>query len=389
VFGALLVTGCARELPGWALPNQSFAQDISQSAPPRVRAQTPEGPTVKPLFPSLEMPKGFGQQSGPKPSVFNPPPAPAGFGVQQTTMSTHGRVRVKVRAWVNGRPIFDDELNQWAGAGLAEADRGGKMIEHFNAKLEDLIDQEVLYQDAVKKLEKVSPHSLDKLREFVDAEFDKTLRNWRENKMPEDVIQIIEPARRRILERNLISSEYARSRIKPMLDTVVNLSQISEYYETHKNEFQTVDRIVWQDIFIPIDANLPTIEHAKQFGEDLITKCLKPGDFDRLMAYNKGDSALRGGEGIGQRRGEIRPAELEATLFSLKEGQIGPVIAFPTGVHLIRVTKKEEGRQLVLDETVQKTIRTKLIEQLYQREYRRIVRELRTRAVVRIERDEP
>ena len=27
-------------------------------------------------------------------------------------------MRVKVRAWVNGRPIFNDELMQWAGEGL-------------------------------------------------------------------------------------------------------------------------------------------------------------------------------------------------------------------------------------------------------------------------------
>jgi parvulin-like peptidyl-prolyl isomerase len=287
---------------------------------------------------------------------------------------------------VNGRPIFDDELMQWAGQGLEQAHRDGTMTEHFNAKLDELVDQELMYQDAVKRLEKVSPHSLDKMREFVDQEFDKSLQRWRQAKLPEDQIREIESTARRLLERSLISTEYARSRIKPMLDSVINLTQISEYYESHKNEFQTVDKVIWQDIFIPVGPN-QTIEDVRRFGEDLINKCLKPGDFDRLMVYNEGDSKLRGGEGIGQRRGEIRPVELEEHLFKLREGQIGPVVPFTTGVHLIRVSKREDAGQLPLDETVQKAIRKKLESQLADREYRRIVRELRGRSVVRIEKE--
>jgi hypothetical protein len=243
-----------------------------------------------------------------------------------------------------------------------------------------------MYQDAIKKLEKVSPHSIEKMREYVDMEFDKSLKRWRDAKMPEEQIREIEPTARRLLERSLISGEYARSRIKPGLDSVCNFTTISEYYETHKNEFQTVDKVVWQDIFIPAGPN-QTVEDVRRFAEELINTCLKPGDFDRLMVYNKGDSELRGGEGIGQRRGEIRPVELEEPLFKLAPGQIGPVIPFATGVHLIRVTQRDNAGQLPLDETVQKAIRKKLEGQLFEREYRRIVRELRSRAVVRLERE--
>ena len=172
-----------------------------------------------------------------------------------------------------------------------------------------------------------------------------------------------------------------------MIESVINMSQIREYYDEHKNEFMTVDKIVWQDIFIPTSKNLPTVEDAKRFAEELINKCRAPGDFDQLMVYNEGDSKLRGGEGIGQRRGEIRPAELEEILFKLPEGLPGPVIPYSTGVHLVRVTKRENAGQLPLDDQVQKSIRKKLENQLADREYRRIVRELRTRAVVRVERE--
>ena len=63
------------------------------------------------------------------------------------------------------------------------------------------------------------------------------------------------------------------------------------------------------------------------------------------------------------------------------------MIPYSTGVHLVRVTKRENAGQLPLDDQVQKSIRKKLENQLADREYRRIVRELRTRAVVRVERE--
>jgi hypothetical protein len=282
---------------------------------------------------------------------------------------------------------------------LPDSQRSEKMTELLNAVIDQIIDQELMYQDAVKKIEKNGKHMLEKLRDFVDQEFDKSVQKMRDAKVPEDQIREIEPTARRMLERTLISTEYARSRIKPTLDSI-GMRDIREYYETHLNEFMTVDKVVWQDIFIPTSKNLPTIEDAKRFAEGLLKTCRTAEQFNQLMVYNEGDSKLRGGEGLGQRlgrrresgeweHGDIRPLELDEPLSKLGEGQIGPVVPFSTGVHLIRVTKREYKGQLPLNDQVQKQIRKKLESQLADREYRRIVRELRTRAVVRVERETP
>src|SRR5713226_356081 len=146
------------------------------------------------------------------------------------------------------------------------------MTELLNAVIDQIVDQELMYQDAVKKIEKNGKHMLDKLRDFVDQEFDKTVQKMRDGKVPEDQIREIEPTARRMLERNLISTEYARSRIKPTLDSI-GMRDIREYYETHLNEFMTVDKVIWQDIFIPTSKNLPTVEDAKRFAEELLNKC--------------------------------------------------------------------------------------------------------------------
>ena len=187
-----------------------------------------------------------------------------------------------------------------------------------------------------------------------------------------------------MMERNIVSSEYARSRIKPIVEKRIGLMEIREYYETHLNEFMQEDKVYWQDIFIPLSQNHRTIEELKRFAEELLNRCRTPDDFNRLITY---DSLGKKGEGLGHRRGEIRPVELEEILFKLPVGVPGPVVTFPTGVHLIQVNKREEKGQMPLNDEVAKTIRRKLEKDLADREYRRIARELRMRAVWRVEKD--
>src|SRR5207253_7290802 len=105
----------------------------------------------------------------------------------------------------------------------------------------------------------------DKLKEYVDKEYDKLAQRKREAKMPEDRIRRDEPTDRRLMERNIISTEYARSRIMPSVQSLIGLPQVREYYESHLKDFVAKDRVVWRDIFIPVSPNLPTIEDAKRF----------------------------------------------------------------------------------------------------------------------------
>ena len=380
----LAVAGCA-SADSAALPiqKQSMAADIPPLGSPRLsRAQRPEGNVT------LSRPVSAPPTVAAPPA---PPGTPADSGTQQTSLVTRGNVRVNVRAWVNGKPIFDDELAQMGGAemirlrGLPEPQRSEKMTELFNRLLDQIIDQELMYQDAVKKLEKANPRALDQLKEYVDGEFDKQLSRMREGGVPEEQIKELEPVARRMLERSLIATEYARNRIMPQIKGVVNLETIQEYYEAHKNEFQTVDKVKWQNVFIAVGPKHQTLADARRFAEGLLGRCQNPADFEKLMEYDEGDSKLRGGEGFGQRKGEIRPAEVEEILFRLKDGEIGPVVEIPTGVHLMRLVKREYAGQLPLDDATQKLIRRKLENQLAEREYKRIVRELKSRAVWQIE----
>jgi len=382
-MSAWFLSGCA-QLPDWAQPRQSMSTLISDPGEPRLRAQMSDAP--KKVQINMPLPLDIAP-----PKELERPAQPAPSGIQQTSLVSRGTVRVRVRAWVNGRPLFDNEVMQLAGpelsrlpVGLSSAERTQKMAEVVNNAIEQLIDQEIMYQDAIKKLEKANPQALDKLKEYVDLESDKTLDRMRQANVPESDIREIEPTLRRMTERNLVSSEYARSRIRPLIETRIGLMEVREYYETHLSEFQSEDKVYWKDVFIPLSPNHPTIDALKLFAEGLANRCRNEDDFNKLIAF---DGLGKNGEGLGNRRGEIRPSELEQTLFEMEPGRIGPIIPFGSGVHLIWVTKRERKGQLPLNDEVAKIIRRKLEKDLADREYRRLVRELRVRAVWRIETD--
>lgn len=366
--------GCVEERKAALLRNDdSLAADLAAAEPAptgQVRMQRPEPPA----FPG---PGPVG------PALAGPPAGPS--GTQQTSLRGPGSPkRVKVRAYVNGRPIFDDEiLNAMPGA--VSTDR---LAEIYNKVLDKIIEQEVLYQEAVHKLEKNNPKGLEKLKEIAQQEFESQVRKiTASGKVQPAELRDLLPSLKRQMERSFVAVEYARSRIFPYVNSRIGQQEVREYYQTHLNEFQKVDTVEWQDVFIAVGPKHPTVAEARRFAEELLAQVRSPEDFARLAAFDDGDSKFRNGLGFGKRRGEIRPPELEDHLFRLQEGQIGPVVEFPTGVHIFRVLKREYAGQIPLTPEVQTQIKNKLRGELWEREYKRVVRELRMRAIIEIERE--
>ncbi len=69
-------------------------------------------------------------------------------------------------------------------------------------------------------------------------------------------------------------------------------------------------------------------------------------------------------------------------MFSLKDGQVGPVVELPTGFHVVKLVHRDFACQLPFDEKVQKQIRDKLRNELFQREIQLIVKQLKRKAVI-------
>jgi parvulin-like peptidyl-prolyl isomerase len=374
---ALLLSGCSSE------------RNLLTAAPPpaEARAQKPER-SDQPARDSEVLPTTFE-------SVTARIDAPTGSSLA-----------VKIRAHVNGRPILDKEVRALAIDEL-------KRIEHYpepeksqqqrailSAALERLIDRELILHDAAIKMEKMRSQYKQKLREAADREFQRQLRAWKESleaqeghKLTDD--DLIEKLRendlslddfRRQVEREFLKLEYMRSRVFPIVSQI-DRAEIVEYYETHANEFQRVDSVRWQDIFVDV-LNYPSREAARKTALEIQTRAKKGEDWANLMKYDDGDSRIyRNGEGLGQRRGEIRPVEAEEILFKMRDGEVGPLIELTNGFHVIRLIQRERAGLRPLDDELQAQIKKKLQEEAAQREYRRIVLDLRRRASIEVNKE--
>jgi hypothetical protein len=326
----------------------------------------------------------------PTPSL--PKPASGGAGEVQEL-----RGRLSVRALVNGKPIFDDEVVgalQRSAKDIMDAEpnsRPALITKIFNDELKQLIDRELILQDAFRKLEK-NPQFLDKLKKAAAKEFDKNLRKRADDmKMSVEKLQRligkggVENLRRQ-LERNFIASEYIRSRVFPHF--WIRHEDIREVYDKHPEEFRTVDRVKWQDIFIAVGPSHPTMQDAVRFAEEILGRVRGGQSFDEFLRFDEGDSwSYRKGEGNGQLLGpqtDIRPPELEPYLARMRDGEIGPAVPLSTGVHVFRVLKREYKAQLPFNAEVQKKITDRLKAAIADREYKRIVKDLRERAHVEI-----
>jgi parvulin-like peptidyl-prolyl isomerase len=310
-----------------------------------------------------------------------------------------GRPRVTVRAWVNGKPIFDEEvvsamLPQLAGmAGVPRVEQAAYQAKLFNEALDQLIEREMILQDAFKLLSK-NPKFLDKMKEMAAKDFDKKvqmmIKNSKTSSMEELKLLLQKQglsldSLRRQDERNFIAKEYIGSRIFPLLNKVGH-KEIREYYEQHLNEFQTIDRVKWQNIFIAVGPKHATLADARRFAEQIVTRARAGENFNNFLQFDDGDSQkYRDGEGYGQRRGEIKPPEVEPFLFRMKDGELGPLVEMTTGVHVFRLLKREFAGQLPFDDKVQAQISAKLKNEIAAREYKSLVRDLKDRSVIQIE----
>jgi parvulin-like peptidyl-prolyl isomerase len=378
----LLLSGCwtggVYQVPG----KESLASDLTAESTPRVARLQQVGP------------------AGPnyRPQAAPPPLPPSPTGTKQVSLTAARNVRVNVRAWVNGKPIFDEEVMQSISGSvlrelgtMPEPQRSERLTEAYNQSLDSVIEQEIAYQDAVRKLEASNnKKALKSLEKYAEEKYEEQLKRIRDTgKVSEDQIKEFAHVIRRQTKRGIISGEYMRSRIIPITFERASLPEIKKYYDEHLNEFQRLDTVRWQDVFIAVGPKFPTVAVAKRFAEDLIAQVRTDADFAKLHQFDEGDSKFRNGEGLGSRRGEIKPPEVEDELFRLREGEIGRVIELSTGVHIVKVTKREYAGVIPLDEKTQNMIRNKIRNEVFEREYKRIIRELKSRATIEIERDAP
>jgi hypothetical protein len=311
---------------------------------------------------------------------------------------------VVIWATVNNAPIFENEIQSAASPALlqlspSEPDYQQRRREIMEQVLEMLIDRELVLQDAYSRLKGPGGTKfLDKLKEAAGKRFDDTvMKGLKERTGQKTAAEVKEFLKQRGIsldgmrtqfERQFIYQEYLQWRVGSLLDRI-GPEQILDYYRNHPEEFQTVDSVDWQDIFIAASRH-PTREAARQFAEHLVGRARSGEDFVRLcMQYDNGNAhEAAGAEGQGHRHGEIRPVEAEPPLFAGRDGDVG-LVELASGFHVIRLARREYAGLLPFNEKTQTRIREKLRGDLFAREAKKLVADLKRTATIDIASNPP
>jgi hypothetical protein len=368
IVAGLAAGGCVGEAPLRPTPAvpvptgppQDGAGAVTLSTPGVTRSQKPEGT--------------------PPPPATAPPPGAAAAPT------------VSVRATINGEAILDDEIRATAGSALLLARTPAEQAEVYEQALDQIVDREVVVQEAVSRLAK-GPQGvklLDKIKEEASKDFQQTYvrRIIKGNHLSgEDELKaflrehdVSFDLMKRTWERQFIAMQYLSFRISPYIARIGH-AELVEYYDKHPEDFQVADGVEWQDLFVDA-AEHASRKEARAFAESLADRARRGEDFAALAKqYDRGDSRLREFKGVGKSHGEVRPPEAEPVLFRLKDGETA-VVEIRSGFHVVHLVHRDYAHRRPFDEKVQKQIKEKLRAEVFSRETKRIVADLKRKAVI-------
>jgi len=394
--------GCAGRDSAWLATTSSETAVVRPQAP--VEASSPPRSPAVGFSPSASAPTAvvpLGSPSTPViPAALTPADdsslvAASAFRPNPATADTQLRV---VAVIGTDSVITDDEVWQMVRQRANEyikltgSDREAREKELFRESLRSLIDRELILADFLSKLKKNKPELIPKLEQEAKQSAEKELKRFRKlNNIPSEA-EFAQALRQQGMSLKGLQRQIER---KSMVDIYlgqlmrekkasITLAEVVQYYQRHPEEFRVEDSVDWLDLFVSF-RRLNTPEEARRYAQQLRLQAQAGADFVELVKqYGHGDSVLRQGEGIGHKRGEIHPRELEETLFTLQENQVSELIPTETGYHIVKVTRRVHAGIRPFDQETQAAIRSKLAGQIAQQEYQRIIEDLWRKTTVRI-----
>jgi parvulin-like peptidyl-prolyl isomerase len=278
-------------------------------------------------------------------------------------------------------------------AGLGGLDLEAREKKLYTEMLRKVIERELILDDMYAKLKKSGKTALiDEIKDFAGKGADRNLRLIRREigLDTEEKFQawlraqgLTEPVIRRQIERQAMADEYIRSALREK-SRGPGFAEIRGYHEQHPDEFKSEDRVKWLDVFVSINRH-PTAQAARDHAEMIRKEAAAGADFAELSKkYDNGVAAGTGGVGVGSKRGQIQPVDVEPVVWSLKPGEVSSVIQTPVGYHVVKVVERDYAGPRPFDAKVQAEIRDKLLKQQREAEYKRLVEELWRNTAVRI-----
>ncbi len=138
---------------------------------------------------------------------------------------------------------------------------------------------------------------------------------------------------------------YLNEKIEGSLE--ITEAEVGEYYERHQAEFMTKEEVRVSQIFIEPSSQEAAAEAFIAL-RDLREELLEGKNFDEAAREHGSDESREIDLGF-MKQGETMP-EIEAITFSMRVGEISPVVATHYGFHLFKVTDRNPAKAIPIEE---------------------------------------
>ncbi len=165
----------------------------------------------------------------------------------------------------------------------------------------------------------------------------------------------------------------------------VSSEEIEDYYQANAADFLPPEQLRASHILVVAPQNGDGVEalEAEARAEVLLERAKSGEDFAELARLHSEDASGAPGGDLGLiRRGEILP-DIEAVLFSLQQGEIGPLVRTSAGYHIIKLTEKT-SQEAPPFEQVSDRIRNHVYTEKLNVRYERWLEELKKKAYIEV-----
>lgn len=249
-----------------------------------------------------------------------------------------------------------------------------KLMEARKMILERMIEQLLIYQEAVQKGIKVKSADIERSVEEIKVQFGT------EQKFV-DVLRvqgISEKNFRESVKRRMYSKRYRDSYISQGIR--VRASEMKDFYDQHKIKYRDSAEIRASQIFISF-GNESEKAFARKKTEQVLQSLKSGENFEDLARqFSKGPNASKGGD-LGFLKNGQMLEEVEDALSQMFIGDISPPVESSAGFHILKLISRKQPRQMLLSE-VEDRVRQRVFAQKAEDKYHKTLRKLRKKAFI-------
>jgi parvulin-like peptidyl-prolyl isomerase len=257
-----------------------------------------------------------------------------------------------------------------------------RLAEIQSEELNNLIGQEVLFQEAKRLKIKVTPASVEAELKKIEGRFPSEEKYRQALKDQGLTREDIRAGVERYLAIKQLTDQEVRSKIS------IGDDEMKHYYDGHREQFSRPPQIRLRILLIRVDPSglQADWDKARQKAQELADRARKGEDFGKLVREDSDDTELKakGGDTGLLHQGRLPYAELEGMAFDRAVGSISDPVQTLYGYVVFKVEEKQPAQQMAFDDLNKDLLRKEMQESATDAKLKEWMDGLRAKAEIKI-----